>query len=409
MLRGLRLAVLAAGFMACGAICGAASAQPEPPRWPNQDPSGRPAPMTFGVFHTAQTYDRAVERLLAAGCKREDLETFTRFDCEAAPNQWYLTKPGRLEHPALAVTASPEPGVRPEIMHTIPLLKSSDATPEKPSIEQREAFALWRESLPFKMPTPAPRPPRQIDWDALLKEAPLNNARMQDPNLTFEAARTALEAARDCTRTATADSATFDCATSRTRWHITPDGSPAYPGLVLMYPETKLFDGGDDAKFVLGPMKFFPSPSADAAARTAHVEAVRAWIERLPERRTMFRRPIRSYSLLGSPLSDDDFEKLDLTYEGMLQKLTDAGCTRKETGEYIAFSCKGTSLIFVLSTPSAEAHPVRAIAEPDPSGKEMRVWLTSRFRRTTPGTNSDYRTLERWSRHLSYLPPEQLR
>ena len=155
----------AAAVLACGAAWGQGSSHNG---WADKDPSGRPAAIPFREVHgPGFTHNRAVEKLTAAGCKREETDAFIRFDCETDPNRWYLTKPGRAEHPGIAVAADEEKGGSPEGSHTF-FLSEVSLRPREPSMERHEAFAVWSESLPLHKP-----PPRSVaktmDWNALFR------------------------------------------------------------------------------------------------------------------------------------------------------------------------------------------------------------------------------------------------
>ena len=273
---GIRLGALAiAGVAICG-LCWAAWGQTPPPdhgAWPDKDAEGRPAPMTFGAFHVPQLlYSQVVETLTAAGCKREESDTFIRFDCEADPRQWYLTKPGRPEHPGLSVVNR---GAR--MLSETPTLN-----PQPPSIEWREAYAVWLEKLPNRYRPPAGSGP--IDWVAILKDAPLTDAEMRTA-LTYETVMAALEAASDCKRQDLDAYSVFDCAASKTRWYVTREGIPAHGALAVMYSRSHL--GGDEASYSLGRHRLFPAAPAGGQPPTpeeiaARGEVTDAWIRTLP-------------------------------------------------------------------------------------------------------------------------------
>ena len=99
-----------------------------------------------------------------------------------------------------------------------------------------------------------------------------------------------------------------------------------------------------------------------------------------------------------------------LTWDSALQKLVGAGCTRKDAGEYIAFSCKGSKLLFVLSAPTSPAHAAMTFAETDPSGQTIFARFTRIFfDRSRPQTEEWRAAFSKWERGLEYLPASQLR
>src|SRR5690242_10379820 len=139
MISGRSAALVALAVALCTAVCGAACwawGQTPPPHdgWTDKDATGRPAPITFRELHSfGLTYDQVVEKLVAAGCKREELEKYIRFDCEADPNQWFLTKPGTPEHAGVSVAAKGGG-------HAFPLQTEIVLRPEPPPPEKQEAF-----------------------------------------------------------------------------------------------------------------------------------------------------------------------------------------------------------------------------------------------------------------------------
>jgi hypothetical protein len=287
--------------------------------------------------------------LTAAGCKREDADTFIRFDCEVDPNRWYLTKPGRTEHPGLAVAADDEKGGSPGSSHTF-FLGEVSLRPRPPSVEREEAFAVWSESLPLYKP-----PPRSVakamDWNALFKDAPLSQEQMRGLTLTFEEAFTTLEAAEDCTRETANSYVLFKCPTSKTRWFFTREGQVAHPTLALGAHRSFMIEGEAEHESYVPVMQ--RRYSADGRLMRGanpqppgHNEIVWAWVETLPGfgMGGSDLPPLR-FSLEGSPFTDRDIQggglaSAMLTHESALQKLTGAGCTRKEVGDYLASPAK---------------------------------------------------------------------
>ena len=405
---GIRLGALAiAGMAICGFLCCAAWGQIPPPdhgAWPDKDAEGRPAPMTFRAFHVPQLlYGRVVEALTAAGCKREESDTFIRFDCEVDPKQWYLTKPGRPEHPGLFVSKG---GARM-------LSEALTLNPQPPSNERREAYAVWLEKLPNRY-----RPPvgALVDWAAILKDAPLTQAQMR--GITYERMITALSAATDCKREDLDAYTVFDCANSKTRWYLTREGMPAHVTWAMMYPRSYL--GGDETGYALGSHAR-PRPAASGDGRppspeetAAREELTDAWIRTLPGQKGWAAPPPPlPFNLAGSPFTEEDLRGgrgPELTYDGVLQKLTGAGCTRKDVGEYLAFSCKGSKLLFVLSAPASPAHAAFMIAEPDPGGQNIQGMSTRWFYNPSKPPTEELQAAQRkWMRGVEYLPLSQLR
>ena len=406
---GIRLGALAiAGVAICGCLCWAAWGQTPPPdhgAWPDRDAEGRPAPMTFGAFHVPQLlYGQVVETLTAAGCKREEKDTFIRFDCDADPKQWYLTKPGRPEHPGLSVANG---GVR--MLSETPTLN-----PQPPSVARREAYAVWLEKLPNRYRPPGGSGP--IDWVAILKDAPLTDAQMR--GVTYERLMTALGAATDCKREDLDAYTVFDCANSKTRWYLTREGMSAHVTWAMMYSRSHL--GGDEASYTLGRhTRSRPAASGDGQTPTpeeieAREEITDAWIRTLPGQKGWNAPPPPlGFSLVGSPFTEEDIQGgrgPEMTYDSALEKLSGAGCARKKAGEYIAFICKGSPLLFVLSAPDSPAHASFMIAEADPGGQNMQGklarWL---YDRSKPQTEELRAAQSKWMRGLEYLPVSQLR
>jgi hypothetical protein len=377
--------------------------------WADKDAAGRPAPMTFKVFHGQQLlYRQVVETLTGAGCKREETDTFVRFDCEANPKQWYLTKPGRPEHPALSVSAD-VPGEARPIGHSRMLSETLTLNPQPPSIAWREAYAVWVEKLPNPYRPPAGT--GRIDWAAILKDGPLTYEQTRTP-LTYEAAIAALEAAGDCRRDDLDAYTVFDCSASKTRWYLTREGMPAHGALAVMYSKSHL--GGDESSYTLGMHRRFPQAGGEPRSpqnATARNEVADAWIRTLPGQQNWGAPPPPlGFSLEGSPFTQDDIDTRPLSYEATLQRLNAAGCTRKDVGDYLAFSCKGSPLLFVLSAPGSPAHAAMMIAKPGPDGQNM-YSIRSRmfFDPAKPQTEEWRAAHSKWMRGLEYLPASQLR
>jgi hypothetical protein len=412
---GIKFGALAlAGMAICGALCWGAWGQTPPPNhgaWADKDAEGRPAPMTFGWFHQRQLlYSQVVAKLTDAGCKREEAETFIRFYCEASPKQWYLTKPGQAEHPGMSVSAEGT-GENRTVGHARMLSEKLTLNPEPPSIEWREAYAVWLEKLPNRYRPPAGS--GRVDWVAILKDAPLTYAETRTA-LTYEMVIAALEAASDCKREDPDAYTVFDCATSKTRWYLTREGMPAHGALAVMFSRSYL--GGEEASYSLGMNRRFPAATAIRQPQTPEEIAARTkmmddWIRTLPGQMNWGAPPQPlGFSLAGSPFVEDDFGSRPLSYDAMLQNLTGGGCARKEVGDYIAFNCKGNPLLFVLSAPGSDAHAAMMIAEADPSGRNMYPRFTRMFfDPLKPQTEESRAAHSKWTRGLEYLPASQLR
>jgi hypothetical protein len=390
--------------------------------WADRDASGRAAAIPFREVHgRGFTHDRAVEKLTAAGCRREDTDTFIRFDCEGDPNRWYLTKPGRAEHPGIAVAADDEKGGSPEGSHTF-FLSEVTLRPQEPSVERQEAFAVWSESLPLHKAPPQRFAAKPMDWNALFKDAPLTQEQMRGSTLTFEEALAALEGAKGCKRETADAYILFNCPTSRTRWFFTREGQAAHPMLVLGAHRSYTVAGEEDRESYTPVMQKRYSADGRMLGREESAkrnEIAWAWIGTLPGfgMRASDMPPL-GFSLANSPFTDQDIRGGGLvsgmlTHDSAMQKLTAAGCARKDAGEYIAFTCKGSSLLFVMSSPDSPAHPAMMIAEPDPSGRAMRASWSRRIytpgllaQQLTPGADAAH---SKWMRGISYLPMSQLR
>jgi hypothetical protein len=364
--------------------------------------------MTFGAFHVPQLlYSKVVETLAAAGCKRGESDTFIRFDCEAEPKQWYLTKPGRPEHPGLSVSKG---GAR-MLSETLTL------NPQPPSNERREAYAVWLEKLPNRYRAPVGS--GLLDWVAILKDAPLTDAQMK--GITYERMIPALDAAADCKRDDLDAYTVFDCTNSKTRWYLTREGMPAHVIWAVMY--SRSYVGGDEASYTIGRhARSRPAAPGNGQPLTPQETAVReeltdAWIRTLPGQKGWAAPPPPlGFSLAGSPFTEEDIQGgrgPSLTYDNALQKLTERGCARKDVGEYLAFTCKGNPLLFVLSTPESLAHAAMMIVEYQPGTNEITSQRTRYFpdranlaRTQTP----EYRSASsKWTRGIEYLRLSQLR
>lgn len=402
MLRhGLRAGLVAVYLAAFGSAWGQARGF----QWPDRDAVGRSAPIPFSFFHSqGLSYDRAVQILSAAGCLREDEETFTKFVCATAPKHWYLTREGRAEHPGIAVAASNEKGVAPIGTHIRALTKTTE-TVGAPSPDQSAALRAWSESLPIYRAPRLPLLPQPVDLNKILRNAPLSYASIQDAALTFDDVSHALEDARDCTAAVTASNIRFDCADSKTRWYLTPKGSAAHPGMALMFSVTNLGITDSD-RYILGTMKSFQMLGGRDLAESN--QDLRSWFKTLPEAKAVEMPPF-PFSLVGSPLSEEEIRSSRFTYAAIMDKLTRSGCMRKEVDDYVAFTCQNTPMVFVLSVPGIEAYPAMIVAEPDPAGRGWRSTLSKQFLdQAKPPTELSRAALSRWSRGLNKLAPSQL-
>jgi hypothetical protein len=146
----------------------------------------------------------------------------------------------------------------------------------------------------------------------------------------------------------------------------------------------------------------------------AREELTDAWIRTLPGQKGWNAPPPPlGFSLAGSPFTEEDIQGgrgPGLTYDGALQKLTEAACARKDAGEYLAFSCKGSKLLFVLSEPTSPAHAAMTFAEIEPDGRTLSARLTKIFLdRSKPQTEEWRAAFNKWVRGLEYLQASQLR
>jgi hypothetical protein len=288
--------------------------------------------------------------------------------------------------------------------------------PQMPSVERREAYAVWLEKLPNRHRPPAGSS-GPIDWAAILKDAPLNDVQMR--GVTYERLMTALDAATDCRRHDLDAYTVFDCANSKTRWYLTREGMQAHAMWVLMFSSSYL--GGDAASYQIGRhVRPRPAASGDGQPPTpeeiaAREEITDAWIRTLPGQRGWSPPPQPlGFSLAGSPFTEQDIEGgpgvAPLTWDSALQRLVGAGCTRKDVGDYIAFNCKGSELLFVLSAPTSPTHAAMMFAENNPSGRNLSARLTRTFiDRSKPQTDEWRAAFNKWMRGLEYLPAERLR
>jgi hypothetical protein len=410
---GIGLRSLAVAVVACWGAAAWGQAPANDGAWANKDAEGRAAPMTFGVFHANQlTYGQVVEKLTDAGCKREEAETFVRFECETNPKQWYLTKPGRPEHAGLSVVATGPDGTG-TVNHSRMLSEKLELNPQPSSIERREAYAVWTEKLPNRYRPPAGSSGR-VDWEAILKDAPLKNTEIRTP-LTYDVMLGRLNAAADCKREDLEGYTWFDCTASKTRWYLTREGMPAHGAMVLMFSRAYL--GGDEASYQLGMSRSFPAVAGGKALtpeeRDAATKVRDEWIRALPGQKSWAAPPPPlGFSLASTPFVEDDFQSRPLPYDAFLQKLTGAGCNRKDVGEYISFSCKGNPMLFVLSAPSSKAHPAMAVVEVAPDGKTVFPRSTRTFfnpLQPRAWTEEEDRAFSKWGRGLGYLTVSQLR
>jgi hypothetical protein len=377
--------------------------------WPDRDADGRRAPMPFSRFHTLRlTFDQVADTLTAAGCKREETGAFIRFDCEASPKQWYLTRPGKPEHPGLAVAADKEPSGS-SIAHARMLTEMTLAL-EEPPPERREAFQLWRKSLPLYRERPdfavVKRGP--VDLDAALKDAPISREQMSA--FSFEDVVRTLEAAAGCKRGTGETYISFDCPASKTRWYVTREGQAAHRSMALKIGRTH-HGAQVDEPYLFVLEKGFPATPLTGSGLIADGDNRLAWTETLPGE-----SPGRGFpfSLAGSPFGDQDIAprgriSASLTYDIALQKLTGAGCARKDAGEYLSFTCKDSKLLFVLSAPASSAHAAMIIAEPDPSGGGIASTFHIPFVGRTSPPQEWADAFTKWTRGLRSVPLSQLR
>ncbi|HVY90375.1 MAG TPA: hypothetical protein VG942_16025 [Hyphomonadaceae bacterium] len=400
---GLALAALAI----CSTVVGTMWAQPPHDGWPDKDASGREAPMTFNEFHGGQlNYDRIVEALTGAGCTREETTIFVRFDCAVAPSHWYLTRPDKVEHPGVAVAASDEKGGVPAVSH-LRMLMPFSLHPERPSAERQEAFAVWAEGLPLHPKNPAASDAGRIDWDAVLKDAPLTNSQMREMTLTFEEVTAKLENASDCKRDLADTYVRFECARSKTRWYLTREGQPAHRALALMFSTPHR--GGVENSYILGMPRSFPENPKTGRAMGGGTPAVMAWIATLPDGNNISfgnQLPQLGFSLEDAPLSEVDLYSLGR--DAMIQKLTAPECRQRETGEYVLFSCRDSKLLFVLSSPAASVSGMQ-IAMPDASGQNVHMLWTRQFFGPEQFNDPGGAAFRSWTRGLTYLSWPKLR
>ena len=279
-------------------------------------------------------------------------------------------------------------------------------------------FAVWLEKLPNHYRPPAGS--GRIDWEAILKDAPVTYAQTKTP-LTYEAVIAALTAASDCRREDSAGYTVFDCASSKTRWYLTREGMPAHAAMGLMF--SRSYVGGDEASYMLAmtrTLAYRTAPAPANGSRTpeeiaARRDVVDAWIAKLPGQENWNAPPPPlSFSLAGSPITEQDIQQgrgsLALTWDSALQKLTAAECARKDVGDYIAFTCKGSKLLFVLSAPTSPAHATLMIAEAEPGGRNMHPRYSRFFYDPAKPQTDEIRAAQnKWMRGIEYLPASQLR